>query len=217
MQKYEFNKSCNALRLEQEIKESAITIGVSYINVFVGQKTEIYFKAALSYEEEQILIEIINNHDNTPSQSPQPVVIEQPKDSLGRIIVSSTPFSDSAGFRFRGASFKDMVSFNTTKNIDYLLLEERYINGGILIVDNIGNEDTVTFQVVDKDNILGFGPEVVLDTFIDNFYVPKNIPLLISLSYPARIIKNLYLRCKYTSTHESGALVKCNLFLHKRT
>lgn len=145
---------------------------------------------------------------------PRQVELLEAKDSEGRLITSFTPFSNPSGFRFRGASFKDNVPANSTKDIDYKIAQERWINGGILIVDNVGPNDTITFQVVDKDNILGYGPNVVLDEFIKDFYIPQDKKLEIELSYPAKIIAGLYLRLKYTSTHNDGCTVKCNLYLH---
>jgi len=116
--------------------------------------------------------------------------------------------------RFRGASFTDTVSANSSKDIDYQITQERYINGGKLIVKNIGQDDKITFQVVDKDNVLGFGAGVVLDEFIKDFYLPINESLNVQLDYPAKIIAGLYLRLKYTNTNSIDAVVKCNLYLH---
>lgn len=124
-------------------------------------------------------------------------------------------FSDSEGMRFRGTSFIDTVSANSTKSIDYLIAQERYINGGKLIVKNMGADDKMTFQVVDKDNVLGYGANVVLDEFIKDFYLPENETLAVQLDYPARILAGLYLRLIYTNTNASqDATVKCNLYLH---
>jgi hypothetical protein len=145
------------------------------------------------------------------------VELEQPRDSAGRPIFTGAPFSDSGGFRFRGASFKGTISPNSTENIDYKITQERWINGGMAIIDNIGPDDQVTFQVVDKDNILGYGAGVVLDEFISGYYIPQNGNLEIQLAYPARIIAGLYLRLRYTSTHALGCTVKCNLYLHWKT
>lgn len=124
------------------------------------------------------------------------------------------PFSNANGFRFRGASFKGTCSTGVITDIDFKLTEERWINGGQAIIDNIGNDDTITFQVIDKDNIFGLGANTVLDEFITDFYMPTKGDLDISLDYPAKIIAGLYLRLKYTSTHPDGCTLKCNLYLH---
>jgi hypothetical protein len=137
-----------------------------------------------------------------------------PTDSTGTPIVRSTPFSDSGGFRFRGCSFTGSSPTGTATPIDFKIENERYVNGGFLIVDKIGSDDRMTFQVVDKDNVLGYGFDVVLDEFIKDFYIPTKSELNIALDYPARINAGLYLRMIYTSTHADGANIKCNLYLH---
>lgn len=135
-------------------------------------------------------------------------------DSDGAMLVRTRAFTNSDGFRFRGASFSGSVSANSSQDIDYKISAERYINGGRLLIDNIGNDDKMTFQVVDKDNVLGYGAGVVLDEFIKDYFIPTTGNLEVRLDYPARIYAGLYLRLKYTSSHESGCSVKCNLYLH---
>lgn len=149
--------------------------------------------------------------DNYKANANKPLV---PKDSLGNPIYRGSPFTDALGFRFRGHSFIDTVTTGTTKDIDYQLTAERWINGGRLIIDNIGANDKLTFQVIDKDNIFGYGANTVLDQFIQDFYIPSTGNLEVVLAYPAKIVSGLYLRLKYTSTHASGCTVKCNLYLH---
>lgn len=132
-------------------------------------------------------------------------------------VIRVRAFSDSEGMRFRGTSFIDTVAADTNKNIDYKITEERYVNGGKLIVKNMGDDDKITFQVVDKDNIFGLGANVVLDEFIKDFYLPVNESLNVQLDYPARIMAGLYLRLIYTNTNATEtATVKCNLYLHWR-
>jgi hypothetical protein len=136
------------------------------------------------------------------------------RDSDGALLVRPRAFTNSDGFRFRGASFIGSVASNSTENIDYKITAERYINGGRLIVDNIGQNDKFTFQVIDLDNIFGYGAGVVLDEFIKDYYIPMDATLEIKLDYPAKIYAGLYLRLKYTSSHANGCNIKCNLFLH---
>lgn len=135
-------------------------------------------------------------------------------DLNGRLINNTPPFSDASGFRFRGASFIGTCAAMSTENIDYKIEQERYINGGTLIIDNIGNNDKMTFQVIDKDNVLGFGTNVVLDQFITDYYIPNNKLLEVRLDYPARISAGLYVRMIYTNTSLETSTIKCNLYLH---
>jgi hypothetical protein len=211
---YNYTKEINASQLEKEIRQSSITVALDYINSLAND-VSIHFKASLSSTEESLLDDIVDNHIPQPVESEVlKVEVEQPKDNEGRPIFTGSPFSDAGGFRFRGTSFKDTVSANTTKDIDFKIEQERWINGGRALIDNIGEDDRVTFQVVDKDNVLGFGAGVVLDEFISGYYIPTDGNLEVRLAYPARIIAGLYIRLKYTSTHASGCTLKCNLYLH---
>lgn len=219
----------NIGRLENEIRASDITVALDFINQD-STGIDIYFKDILSNENELILDNIIINHDNTPDIPTNLVIIDQPKDAFGRPIVTGAPFSDAVGFRFRGASFKGTINANSTENIDYEITQERWINGGRAIIDNIGNDDELTFQVVDKNYILAgiaypadyngtawsvAQPDgVVLDEFISKFYIPQDGNLEVSLAYPAKIMAGLFLRLVYKSTHNSGCSIKCNLYLH---
>ena len=148
-------------------------------------------------------------------------------------LVTNRPFAHTNGFRFRGQSFLGEVNHNETKDIDFKIEEERWINGGRLVVDNRGEGDKCTFEVVDKDYLYagtlypadfnGVAWEtaapngVVLDTFIDSFFIPTTGDLQVNLAYPARLVAGLYVRLKYTSTHAGGAKVKCNLYLHMKS
>lgn len=136
------------------------------------------------------------------------------RDSEGALIVRTRAFTNSDGFRFRGDSFSGSVAASTTTDIDFEISQERYINGGRLLIDNIGSNDKMTFQVVDKNNVMGYGANLVLDQFIKDYFVPTTGNLEVRLDYPAKIYAGLFLRLKYTSTHESGCSVKCNLYLH---
>jgi hypothetical protein len=212
---YIFEKQCDSGRLSKEIRESDISIVLDGVSL-IGETTQVEFRAELPEEEVTLLNNLIDSHINTPllTAEPQEVVVLEPKDSNGVPIIKMSPFSDAMGFRFRGVSFGCTVAQNETKHCDYHLTEERWINGGRLIVPNKGPSDKVSFQVIDKDNVMGFGNNVVLDQFITDFYIPQTGDLTVNLAYPARILAGLYLRLIYTSTHESGADVKCNLYLH---
>ena len=52
-------------KLEYEIRNSAIVIALSYINI-VNDTCEIYFKAELTPEDEVVLENIVHNHDGEP-------------------------------------------------------------------------------------------------------------------------------------------------------
>ena len=207
---YYYTKEVNTDLLLKEIQDSAIVTAINYISL-QGSSLSISFKSELSPSDEALLSGVVTNHDKNQlfSTGEVPVDVKMP--------VRVKAFSDSEGMRFRGTSFIDTVAADSTKSIDYKITEERYINGGKLIVKNMGDDDKITFQVVDKDNIIGLGANVVLDEFIKDFYLPINESLNVQLDYPAKIIAGLYLRLIYTNTNTSqAATVKCNLYLHWR-
>lgn len=219
MASYNYTKVANLDILEKEINSSSITIALSGITLENTDNLSLTFKASLSVLEEATLDGLIVSHDGSKPSPNDPLLVDlnAPKDSSNRPIFSQSPFSDTGGFRFRGASFKGICPTDVTTNVDYLISEERWINGGRALIDNIGSNDTITFQVIDIDDVFGFGNNVVLDEFITEYYVPSDGNLEVRLPYPARITAGLYLRLKYTSTHVDGCELKCNLYLHWKT
>lgn len=227
---YNFQGTFNIDQLTTEIRNSSILTALDYLS-YNSPNLVIYFKANLSSEDEVILNSLLQSHTPLEPQSEVQVVdLNIPKDSAGLPIFRQTPFSDTGGFRFRGTSFKNTVLANTTKNIDFQITQERWVNGGQLILSSIGEDDKGTFQVVDKDYLyagilypadfngiawsVAQPTGVILDEFIKDYYIPNDQKLEIVLAYPARILAGLYLRLVYTSTSNTDCVVKCNLYLH---
>jgi len=139
--------------------------------------------------------------------------------SDGVPLARTTAFADATNFRFRGTAMEGTATKTSTTNIDFKLTEERYLNGGQMIIKNHVIGDYVKFQVIDKDNILGYGSNVVLDEFISKWYITDtSTQPEILLAYPAKIVANLYIRIIYVSV---GTLLDvnfyCNLYLHKKS
>lgn len=140
-------------------------------------------------------------------------------DSEGVPLVRPRAFASSDGFRAR---FKGIINGtatkNTTTNLDYLVSEERFINGVRIIVDSHVFGDSIGLQVVDVDNILGYGAGLVLDTFGESWYLDPTTSTQpdVEVSYPAKISAGLYIRAVYTSTGTvDDVSVILNAFLHK--
>lgn len=126
------------------------------------------------------------------------------------------PFKDANGFRVRYKGIKGIAAAGQTTDIDYELTEERYLNGVHLILENHSSEDSVTFQVIDKNNITGLGVNYILDQFGDswNICTDQQSQNCAQPSYYAKIIPGLFIRIKYISTGQSNVKVRANLFLH---
>lgn len=135
-------------------------------------------------------------------------------DSNGRQIAALTPFSDTCNFFFRGGSFSGTFSPESVSHIDFRIDQERYIDGGVFFVNSRNDADTVTFQVVDKDNIMGYGINTVLNEFITSWHIPPSKEIHVKIDYPARIPEGLYIRAIYNNTQNVEVKGYCDLFLH---
>lgn len=148
------------------------------------------------------------------------VAINSLKDLTTKPVFLSSPFNESNGFRIRWKGFKGIAVKNTISNVDFLISEERYVNGGVLQLVNASEGDLFCYQVVDKDNIFGYGAGVVLDEFVSDWNVDPTIQTqgIYETTFLARIYAGLYIRVKYTSVGtENDVTIKLNLLLNKKT
>ena len=124
---------------------------------------------------------------------------------------------DADRVKFRGVGLNFTATAGVTTSYDYKVTESRLISGTCLMVRNQAWADSVRFQVVDVDNILGYGAGVVLDEFATNWHIITDTENQgnVLLPYSAEIIANLYLRLIYNSTGAQNVDVKCNLWAHK--
>ena len=123
--------------------------------------------------------------------------------------------TDNSLFCFEG--FSGVAAANATTNIDFKFTNERWLTGGILYANNANWGDTGSIQIVDKDNILGYGADLVLREFVKNMVMRTDQELQqeLQITYVSLIKANLYLRLKYTNTNLTTAVnVGCNLFTH---
>lgn len=117
---------------------------------------------------------------------------------------------------FQGTFFTAVNS--TTTQHDYLVTDDHIIDGSeISVIGDPALGDYLIAQVVDKDNVLGYGVNVTLNTFIPKWYVVPGIIKQINSEskYPAKIYSGLYLRIKYVSVGLVNVDVVVNLKLHK--
>lgn len=100
---------------------------------------------------------------------------------------------------------------------DFLIAEDHLIDGALLVVINGALGDKVKCQVIDKDNILGYGQNIVLGEYVKDWYINPSASkqLEYESSYPAKIYGGLYLRTIYTSQGTESPEVIINYLLHK--
>ena len=147
------------------------------------------------------------------------------------------PFADASGFRARFEGSKGTatkaVDANTPKltNIDFKILEERYMNGIHLILKNHKIEDDFNLQIVDKDGVGvtenwytqaefdAMGNIYVADQFGTNWNVNEDVQTQhpVILNYPAKLKVGLYVRIAYTANGTVDDVMVCaNHHLHKQ-
>jgi hypothetical protein len=140
-------------------------------------------------------------------------------DGDGYQITRTRAFNNTDGYYFRGKGVAGSITAGTTGNLDYKLTSERWINGCHLILRNHAWDDSLLFQVVDVDNVLGYGAGAVLNEFASTWQITedKQDQGIFKIEYPAKILNGLYIRIRYTSTGAANVGVKCNYFLHMKT
>lgn len=118
---------------------------------------------------------------------------------------------------FKGFGSSGTATAGQVTNIDYKLTEERLVYGGQLILDGHVFGDKVSMQVVDVDNILGYGAGLVLGSYVTDWYISPTEaaqhPLLVE--YPTKIMANLYFRLAYTSVGQNNVGVRANIYCVK--
>lgn len=140
-------------------------------------------------------------------------------DTNGVPLTRYRAFANADNLKFRGTGQSGVATKNTTTNFDYKLTENRFVNGIEFVLNNQVFGDTAKFQVVDVDNILGYGAGLVLDEFGTNWNFASDTqrqgPYIIP--YPALVNSGLYIRVIYNSVGTINNVdVRFNLFLHKK-
>lgn len=134
-------------------------------------------------------------------------------------IVTVYALNDASDLNFRGKGIEATVTKNTTQSIDYKLTEDREFDEIVLILCDHVFGDKADLQVIDIDNILGYGANTVLATFFYDYYfaADQQNQGILKVDYTGTLLKDIYLRVKYYSTGTvTDVKVKANLFLHKR-
>lgn len=109
------------------------------------------------------------------------------------------------------------LTFGQSHNIDIQLTDDSLLTGASVIVKDATFGDKFHVQVIDIDNILGFGANTVLLQTITNWGVitDKQDQGVLEAGYPAKIYGGLYLRMIYESTGIVNPSVIINYHLHK--
>lgn len=103
-------------------------------------------------------------------------------------------------FDFYGDGFSGMATKNTVTTFDFKITKDNcYCSGGEIIVQNAEHGDHIKIDVVDVDNIFGYGANAVLQTYLAKWYIDYRGKNVLEVPYAGYVYENLYLRLKYTS------------------
>lgn len=117
---------------------------------------------------------------------------------------------------FQGTFFT--ASNSATTEHDFLVTDDHIIDGAeISVIGAPVVGDYLIAQVVDKDNVMGYGAGVMLNEFVPKWYIAPGIVKQLNheSKYPAKIYHGLYLRIKYVSVGSVDVSVIVNFKLHK--
>lgn len=130
------------------------------------------------------------------------------KTDKGLELYAQTPigYSDSDHNRWKGELYT--VPASTISTFDVRVEEEIRIFGGHYWVQDAHAGDKMTFQVVDVDNVLGYGANTVITEYISSMPVPPwNHERNLESPTAALIPSGLYLRVVYQSAGGTGTLL----------
>lgn len=182
-----------------------------------------------------------------PKNWDEDAIVEEKIDEEGRRVITPAPFSETGGFFFRGTGFKSIANKSEdgiqpkTTNLDFELFEDRYINGVRMILKNHTFEDSVYFEIIDKEFYFA-GTLYPATPYEAGVPVPENIPwsaimpdgMILNrfgkdwqlseesdqgrelLKYPAKIFSQMTIRIVFKTYSTEDVIVKCNLYLHEK-
>ncbi len=100
---------------------------------------------------------------------------------------------------------------NSTTNIDFVMPGNRYLSGANWHIWDSVPGDYFKFQVIDIDNILGYGANFVLSTWVDKWYVASDNWIFHQSQTSGLVYGSLYLRAEF---HSTGVILDPKVFVN---
>lgn len=118
--------------------------------------------------------------------------------------------------RFNVFGIHGTAAAGTTTAIDGKFPQERYVDGGQIVLSGHVAGDRFTVQVVDKDNVLGYGSNFVVAERITDMAVQADVHNQgkEEAGYLSLVPSALYFRVLYTSTGANPVSVSLHLRTH---
>lgn len=137
----------------------------------------------------------------------------------GREIILTEAFAYNGQYEAKATGFRGTAPVGVVTSLNFPVgVEDRYMNGLRIILVNHAEADTLGLQVVDIDNVLGYGAGLVLKTFAITWNVDSSVSDQGRdiYNFVAKLPAGVYLRINYTSTGAVDVTVKLNCSLHKK-
>lgn len=215
------NAKLAADSLAKEIQDSAIITALSNVTA-LGDVLDVAMKAALTTGDKTILDGVVTAHTGVPLEDDFIQKVEIPSDKP----VRNYALAEGSTMRARVIGiFNETLTKDGVRTIDWKIPQltynavnkDSFMDGIQYYACDAVAGDKMTFQIVDVDNILGYGAGTVLDEFGEDWGVMPDTHDTLRL-YKAKLIKDLYIRIIYTSTGTaSDVKFICNLFRHMDT
>jgi hypothetical protein len=121
----------------------------------------------------------------------------------------------NSSYSFLGDCTSGTATKGTTTNIDYKIEGSYMLFGAEMLYTGAVEGDYVALQIVDKDNVLGYGADVVVNEWVKKWYVPFNSTYWkVTSDMTTTIPAGLYARVKYTSVGSTNDVsIKLNYYM----
>jgi len=124
---------------------------------------------------------------------------------------------DNKDYYFKGDAVSGTATKNSTTNIDYAVSESGlFISGAEFIYKDSVWGDYVECQIIDLDNVLGYGAGTVLSQYVKKWYLdPSKSSIRVESPYAGSLPDGVYVRVKYHSVGtETDPSALINYFMH---
>lgn len=135
----------------------------------------------------------------------------------GNWAIGQRPYPFATGdFLFAPNSSIDTCPAGEQKSVLYQITQKIYVNGGRLVTDgNAVFGDWVEFQIVDHDNLLGYGVDTVLANWIPKWMVDwKSASETVQTPYAGCPPIGMYFRMTYHSAGNIPVGFSVNYLIH---
>jgi hypothetical protein len=107
---------------------------------------------------------------------------------------------EATKLQYNPMGVRGTISLNSTSNVDLYFTDDCMLTGMWVITSNTTLGDYIRIQVIDTDNIMGYGAGVMIKQFGGNVYLPPITDQQFDIIYPAKVLAGMSLRIAYTST-----------------